>query len=46
MEKNLAVPLAMAQIEAANELHEQLTGWQVTYSALRTVRLTCALSWV
>lgn len=38
MENDLAVPLAMVQIDAANRLHEQLSGWQVTDDALRTVR--------
>ena len=40
MEKNFAVVLTMAQIDAANRLHEQLTGWQVTDDALRA--LMCA----
>ena len=40
MENDLAVPLAMAHIDAANGLHEQLTGWQVTDDALRA--LMCA----
>ena len=40
MEKDLAVPLAMVQIEAANRFHEQLTGWLVTDGAMRA--LMCA----
>jgi len=40
MENGLAVPLTMVQIEAANRLHEQLSGWQVTDDALRA--LMCA----
>lgn len=37
MVMDLAVPLSMSQIEAANRLHQQLTQWQVTDSALHTL---------
>ena len=37
MENDLTVPLAMGQIDAANRLHEQLSGWQVTDDALRAL---------
>ena len=40
MEEDLAVQLAMVQIDAANRLHERLTGWQVTGDAVRA--LMCA----
>ena len=34
MKKGLAVPLTMAQIEAANELHQGLPQWKNTDDAL------------
>src|SRR6266566_1883816 len=37
MKKDLVVPLTMAQIEAANELHKQLSGWQTTDGALHAL---------
>ena len=40
MENDLAVALTMVQIDAANGLREQLSGWQVTDDALRA--LMCA----
>ena len=40
MEKDLAVLLTMAQIDAVNRFHEQLSGWQITDDALRA--LMCA----
>ena len=40
MGNDLTLPLAMAQIEAANRLHEQLSEWQVTDGAMRA--LMCA----
>ena len=39
MENGLAVPLTMVQIEAANRLHEQLSGWQVTDGAMRALHV-------
>jgi hypothetical protein len=38
MEMNLAVPLSMSQIEAANNLHRQLLQWQITDSALHALQ--------
>ena len=37
---DIAVPLSISQIEAANRLHRQLPQWQVTDSALHAL-----LSW-
>src|SRR2546425_485796 len=39
MEMSLAVPLSIAQIEAANRLHEKLFQWQVTDRALHTLQV-------
>lgn len=38
MEISLAVPLTMAQIEAANRLHGKLIQWQVTDRALHILQ--------
>ena len=37
MKKGLAVPLTMAQIEAANELHQGLPQWKNTDDALHAL---------
>ncbi len=39
METNLAVPLSMSQIEAANKLHRQLLQWQITDNALNELKM-------
>jgi hypothetical protein len=39
MEMDLAVPLIMTQIEAANRLHRQLLQWQVTDRALHALQV-------
>src|SRR6266478_4868748 len=39
MEIGLAVPLSTSQIEAANELHKQLSGWQTTDGALHALHI-------
>jgi len=36
-EKGLAIPLTMAQIEAANELHQGLPQWKSTDDALHAL---------
>lgn len=37
MKMDLAVPLSMSQIEAANRLHRQLSEWKITDSALHAL---------
>ena len=38
IKKDLAVPLTMTHIEAANRLHRKLLQWQVTDRALHTLQ--------
>ena len=39
MEMDLAVPLSMSQIEAANRLHSKLLQWQITDRALHALHV-------
>jgi hypothetical protein len=38
MKQELVVSLSMPQIEAANRLHRQLSQWQVTDDAIRSLK--------